>query len=331
MSTARFVGALVLCANVAAGAQSDSRCSADAEDLRLSALGSIAQMEPDQIMPVLQKILERRDECSITLRRRVVEMVARSRDPQKVDVLLRVARGDASDVIRRQAVQSLSQVNSDRTAAALDSIFANSTSIEMQDAALQGLSRQTSPSGRVTLRRVAESSTLPIEVRGRAVSYLGSGRRTTDDQSYLMALFGKTTSPELRESIMRAAANPRTPETTQWLLGIARDKNQEIELRRSAVRTVGQSIPSAESLRSSTSGLELKDLLALYDEFKGQPEMQAQLLDVYTQRSEVAATDKILQIASAEPNIDLRRRAVSRLGQRRDPRVTQFLIDIVNK
>jgi hypothetical protein len=59
--------------------------------------------------------------------------------------------------------------------------------------------------------------------------------------------------------------------------------------------------------------------------------MQEQLLDVLAQRPESAATDKLIQIASDEGNTTLRRRAVQRLGQRRDPRVRQFLLDMVNK
>jgi hypothetical protein len=142
---------------------------------------------------------------------------------------------------------------------------------------------------------------------------------------YLMDLYGKTNGPELRQAIVRSLAYQRTSESMSWLMSIARDRNQEIELRQVALRN------AASSNGSGSAALEIKELLAIYDEFARQPDMQEQLLDVLAQRPESAATDKLIQIASDEGNVSLRRRAVQRLGQRHDPRVHQFLLDMVNK
>lgn len=269
----------------------------------------------------LEKLLERRDECSVSLRRQAVELLARSRDPERVELMLRVARTDPSSMVRRQAVQSLAQVNTDRSTALLDSIFTHATDSDVAELALRGLAQQSSPAARASLRRIAESSALPTEQRVRAVSYLGSSRRMPEDVKYLMDLYGKTSGPELRQAIVRSLAYQRTPESMSWLMSIARDRNQEIELRQVALRNAAQ----------SSNGLEIKDLLAIYDEFARQPDMQEQLLDVLAQRPESAATDKLIQIASDEGNTTLRRRAVQRLGQRHDPRVRQFLLDMVNR
>ena len=59
--------------------------------------------------------------------------------------------------------------------------------------------------------------------------------------------------------------------------------------------------------------------------------MQGQLLDILAQRPQSAATDKLIQIADDGENLTLRRKAIQRLGQRRDPRVRQFLVDIVSR
>ncbi|MDB4913192.1 MAG: hypothetical protein JWM95_836 [Gemmatimonadetes bacterium] len=130
---------------------------------------------------------------------------------------------------------------------------------------------------------------------------------------------------------MRAVASQRSPEVTKFLLDVVRDKSSDIELRKAALRNMSNGIPSADSRSANASGLEVKDLLALYKEFNGQTELQEQLLDVYSNRTEAAATDTLLQIAQDEQNLSLRKRAISRLGRRRDARVTQFLVDLVNK
>ncbi|MEO5818185.1 MAG: HEAT repeat domain-containing protein [Gemmatimonadaceae bacterium] len=325
MSSSRILCALLLLAPAVSSAQSTA-CSNDADDVRRAALVGIMQMESSQILPVLEKLLERRDDCSVSLRRQAVELLARTREPERLDIMVRVARTDPSGVVRRQAVQSIAQVNTERSAALLDSIFASATDTDVSEMALRGLAQQTSPAARTALRRIAESTTLTTEIRVRAVNQIGSGRRTPEDIQYLKDLYGKTTSQQLREGILRSVSYQRSTESLNWLLGVARDRNSEIELRQVALRSAGQYWD-----RGNSAGLEVKDLLALYDEFKSQPEMQDQMLDVLAQRPESAATDKLIQIASDGENMQLRRRAIQRLAQRRDPRVRQFLLDVVSR
>jgi HEAT repeat protein len=294
-------------------------CPTDDDEARLTALQGIVQLDPDQVLPVLQKLLARTDGCSVGLRRRAVYMVAQTKEEERADILLRVASVDPSTEVRREAVQWLSQVNTERAARALDSILFNARDADIRDKALYALSQHRSPVARQALRRFAEATSIPTELRVRAVTYIGSGRRGGDESDYLRGLFGRTVSPELREAIVQAVANQKTPDRTAWLLGVARDRTQELEPRKRALFYAGQ------------SGVELRELLPLYDEMAGQTEMQDQMLYVYAQRKEPEATDKLMQVAKAEKVPELRKRAIYWLGQRRDPRVKQFLLDILNQ
>ena len=297
----------------------EKRCPTEDDDMRLAALTGLMQLDADQVLPVLQKLLERRDTCSVSLRRRAVYMVAQTREEERSDILLRVASTDPSPEVRREAVGWLSQVNTERAAHALDSILFSATDADIRDKALYALAQHRSPSARVSLRRFAEMPSIPTELRARAIYYIGQGRRSGDESEYLRGLFWKTASPELRESVIQAVANQKTPDRTTWLLGIAKDKNQELEPRKKALFYAGQ------------GGVELRELLPLYDELAGQTEMQDQMLYVYAQRKEPEATDKLLHIARSEKNPDLRRKAVFWLGQRKDPRVKQFLLDLLSQ
>ncbi len=299
--------------------QNEKRCPTDDDDMRLAALAGIMQIDPDQVLPVLQKLLARRDECSVSLRRRAVLMVAQTKDEERADILLNVARTDPSIEVRREAVLYLSRVNTERAAKALDSILVNATDADIRERALSALSQHTSPTARLALRHFAEQTTVPTELRVHAVNYMANGRRSGEDGEYLRALFSKTASPEIREAIIRAIANQKSPDRTAWLLGIARDRSQEIDVRKQALFHAGQTNP------------ELKDLLPLYEEFGGQTEMQDQMLYVYQQRKESEATDKLLQIAKTEKNPELRRSAIRWLGTRKDPRVKQFLLDLISQ
>jgi hypothetical protein len=323
---------------IAMGAQTlrtESRCPTEDDDMRLTALAGIMQLDPDQVLPVLQNILDRKDECSIRLRKKAVTMVAQTKEEERADILLHVASADPSAEVRREAVQWLSSVNTERAAKALDSILFNAVDADTRDRALSALSQHRSPSARASLRKFAEQANIPTDLRVRAVYYIAQGRRTGDEAEYLRTLFNKTASPEIREAIIQGVANQRTPDRTSWLLGIARDRNQEIEIRKKALYYAGQA-PCCNGSFGQTSNvpsytLELKDLLPLYDEFNGQQEMQEQMLYVYAQRRETEATDKLLAIAKAEKNPELRRKAVSWLAQRKDPRVKQFLLDLLKQ
>ena len=59
--------------------------------------------------------------------------------------------------------------------------------------------------------------------------------------------------------------------------------------------------------------------------------MKEQLIFVYSQRHESDAVDALMEIARTETDRDLRKKAIFWLSQSHDPRVAQFLLDIINK
>jgi HEAT repeat protein len=294
-------------------------CPTADDEYRMIALQGIQRLDPDQVLPVLQKLLARTDDCSVKLRQRAVYMVAQTKEEERSDILLRVASADPNANVRRDAVQWLAEVNTERAAKALDSILFNATDPDIRERALQALAQHRSPAARASMRKFAEQTNIQTDLRMRAVWNIAtSPRKLGDENEYLRGLFNKTASPELRETIIEGIAQLKAPDRTAWLLSVARDKKQETEVRKKALFVAGQ------------SGIELKDLLNLYDEMNGQPDMQEQMIYVYRQRREPEATDKLMQIAKTEKNPELRKRAISALSDRKDPRVRQFLLDIVN-
>ena len=105
----------------------------------------------------------------------------------------------------------------------------------------------------------------------------------------------------------------------QWLMNIAVNPKEDIELRKKALFLAGQ------------AGVSIQELAALYDRI-GDNELKDHLIFVLSQRqSDRAATDKMFDIAKNEKDPELRKKAIFWLGQSRDPRVQQFLIDLINK
>jgi hypothetical protein len=52
---------------------------------------------------------------------------------------------------------------------------------------------------------------------------------------------------------------------------------------------------------------------------------------VFSQRKESTAVDKLMAIAKTDQNIEMRKTALYWLGQKNDPRVKQFIQDLIMK
>jgi len=56
-----------------------------------------------------------------------------------------------------------------------------------------------------------------------------------------------------------------------------------------------------------------------------------QLIQLYAQRADPQATDKLLDIAKKGTDPDMRRMAISALSRKNDPRTKQLLLEIIDK
>ncbi|HEX5829489.1 MAG TPA: hypothetical protein VFY16_00820, partial [Gemmatimonadaceae bacterium] len=62
-------------------------CPREDDDARAAALNALLQMDAERAMPLLRKVLARRDECSELLRRRAVFIVAQKKSPESAELL----------------------------------------------------------------------------------------------------------------------------------------------------------------------------------------------------------------------------------------------------
>ena len=124
---------------------------------------------------------------------------------------------------------------------------------------------------------------------------------------------------DLKEKILFSLSQQKGAGNDQWLMSIALNAQEDIELRKKALFWAGQ------------SGVAISELSRLYDRMSD-TEMKEQIIFVLSQRQrDPAAMDKMFDIAKNEKNSELRKKAIFWLGQSRDPRVQQFLMDLINK
>jgi HEAT repeat protein len=296
-----------------------SGCSRGDDDTREAALEALMQMNSDQALPILRQVLAKQDGCSVNLRKKAVFVVSQKRGDEATEILLDAARRDPSREVRGEAIQWLGQSRSPRASIALDSILQSSRDEEIVKKAIFALSQSRDERSAQALRRLAQDDRSSAEVRGQAVFWLGQSFRDPENMRFLRDLFGSTNSEEIRGQVLMALAQNGGPQGIRWLIDLARDKSTSIEARKNALFWAGQ------------NGRDLSQLLSLYDEMRGQQEMQNQLIFVYSQRRESGATDKLMSIATEESNKELRKQAIFWLGQKKDPRIAKFLLDLINK
>jgi HEAT repeat protein len=287
------------------------------DDVRVAALNGLLQMDEGNALPILKKVLARRDACSTALRRKAVFIVSQKRTAETEDVLLDVARNDPDPEVRQQAVFWLSQVGSDRAVSALDSILRTATDVELQDKAIFALSQIHNARAGQILRDYAGNERASDETREKAIFWLGQ-QHAPENAAFLRSLYGKLATEDLKEKVIFSLSQMGGPENGRWLMDIALNEREPVEMRKKALFWAGQ------------TGGNLDQLVGLYDRMQNE-EMKDQLIFVYSQRHEPAALDKLIQIAKTEQDTELRKKALFWLGQSHDPRAAQVLLEIINQ
>ncbi len=300
------------------GHRKGSRDRCDNEDeTQAAALNALLSMDADRAVPILKKVLARRDEGSVCLRRKAVFMVSQHETPETEDILLAAARSDPDREVREQAVWWLSQVDSPKAVAALDSILRSSADPVLQDKAIFALSQQDAPKARQALRDFALRSNVSEDLREKAIFWIGQGD-DPDRLNFLKTLYTQLKNESARDKILFSVSQIEGRESERWLMQVAGDVNEDIELRKKALFWVGQ---------SDSPGV---DLYNLYEKMPSR-EMKEQLIFVYSQRDEKAAVDKLFSIARTETDAKLRSKAIFWLGQSGDPRAADFLASLLEK
>ena len=254
----------------------------DGDDERDAALQALMQMDPASAIPVLKKIMARRDECSALLRRKAVFQISQQRSDEREDMLLNAARNDPDREVRKQAVFWLSQVNTPKALNAIQEILNNSNDPTLQENALFALSQQRSARAGQILREWAMGNR-SIALREKAIFQL-SQQRDPENGRFLRELYTKVDEDRIKRQVLFALSQRRGEGNEKWMLDIALDPKENIEVRKQALFFAGQ------------NGMAVQDLIALYDKLT-ERQLKEYSIFVFSQRRETAVVDKMMEIA----------------------------------
>ena len=294
------------------------------DDERAAAMNALMQMNAERALPIIKAVLAKKDECSADLREKAVFLLSQKRTSETEDMMLDVVRNDPSREVRKKAVFWMGQLNTDRAAQALVQMLESpGVDEEIRKQAIFALMQQRSEVGRTAVRRIAEDARSPQELREQAVFWLGQ-QRSTENATFLRNLFDRlaaapagSNGENIRQKILFSLSQMRGQGNDEWLMQVAADSKHSVETRKQAIFSAGQ------------AGVSTAELVALYPRLN-ERELKEQLIWVLSEKRDEAAFTRLMQIAKSDPDRELRKKAIFWLGQSNDPRVKDFLLEIIN-
>jgi len=296
-----------------------AQCDREDQAVRAEAIKSLANTDPASLAPIAKRVLAKKDACSAPLRRTVVYLLGQSGDNDAPAILRDVALNDSEPEVRSTAIQYLARSPSDIAVNTLDEVLRTSTDQGVQRAAARALAANPSPRARQAVRALIERTDAPERLRIEAVGGFEDSQRTTDeDAAYLRTVYTKIDNPRVKARIARVIGQLGGDTNDQWLLGLMRNNDEPLEVRTAALSRV------------ASRKMPIGDAVKLYATVADR-EMRQQLINIYGQRTEPEATDKLLDIVKNDTDYNLRRQAIGALQRKNDPRATKLLLELIDK
>lgn len=132
------------------------------DDIKLLALNSLMQQEPEKALPVLRTFIF--SDKPIELRRRALFVLGQSKAPGAQELLSEIATKSSDPELQRAAVQTLATTRGKEAAPELVKIYRDSTDHNVKRAALSGLFITRDASGLVDLARSEKDLNMKREI-----------------------------------------------------------------------------------------------------------------------------------------------------------------------
>jgi HEAT repeat protein len=168
------------------------------------------------------------------------------------------------------------------------------------------------------MRALIENNGTSEQLRITALDAFDRDRSTLDDASWLRSIYAKVESARIKARIVSAVARVGGDQNEQWLLSLAKNEDESIDVRQSALRFVARSA-------------DIANLNKFYDGVSARP-LREEIVSALGDRKEPEATDKLIDIARNGTDPQVRRSAINTLTRKaaKDPRTNKLLLDLIS-
>ena len=276
--------------------------SGDDEDLKLMAINGLMNSDPEQAIPMLEKVLA--GNASPRVKERALFVLAQSSSPRARKLIADYARGAKDPELQEKAIHYLG-LNGSANGALLAEIYAGSTSSDVKRKVLHAFMLSGDKQRVLELARTEKNP----ELRQDAVRQLGlMGARTE-----LWEMYRTETAAPVREAALQALFLAGDAE---HVLEVARQE-KDPALRKDAIHKLG--------LMGPEKGGDA--LVSIYRSERDPELKRAAIQGLFLQNNGKA----LVEIARSEKDPQLKSDAVSKLSLMRDKDATDYMIEILNR
>ena len=272
------------------------------EDLKLMAINSLLNSDPERAVPLLEKFLK--TGSSPKLKERALFVLAQSGAPRAREILAQVARGNSDPELQEKALHYLGIFGGRANRELLAEIYASpSSSVEVKERILHSFM----VSGERDKILAAAKGEKDARLRSAAVHQLG----VMGARGELWQLYQNESSAEVKRSILQGLF---LAGDADHILELARAETSP-ELRREAIRKLGV------MGKEKTGGA----LVTIYRSEKDGNLRRAAIDGLFVQNNAHA----LIEIARAEKDPELKREAVKKLSVMNNREATDYLIELL--
>ena len=274
------------------------------EELKLLAIQALQNSDPEQAVPMLQKILQ--GTGSPALKERALFVLAQSNSAKARDVLVNIAKGNGGTPdVQMKAIQYLGIHGGPESRAALADIYKSTSDVDVKRRILRAF---MVAGEKDRLLSVAQTEQNP-DLRTEAVRQLGVMGAADE----LMTMYRKESSVEVKKQILQAMF---TGGNAARMIELAKSE-QNPELRRTAVRNLGL-------MGGKDTGAALADI---YSTDKDPAIRQAVIQALFIQNN----AESLVALARKEQDPAMKKDIVQKLSLMNSKVATDYLLELLNK
>lgn len=272
------------------------------DDLKLMALQSLQHSDPEQAIPMLEKLLE--GSASPRLKERALFVLAQSNSARAREVLKGYAKGNSTPELQSNAIRYLGIHGGKESRAALAEIYGATSDV---DAKRQILRAFMIAGEKDRLLAAAQTEQNP-ELRREAVRQLG----VMGAHEELWSMYQKEGSVDVKKQILQAMF---VGGNATRMIELAKNE-QNPELRRTAVRNLGM-----------MGGKNTGDaLVEIYGRDKDAPVRKAVVQALFIQDNAAA----LVSLARKEEDPAMKKDIVQKLSNMRSKIATDYMLELLN-
>ena len=271
------------------------------EDLKLFAIQALGEQDPEQAVPMLEKLI--RGNSSSKIKKRAMFVLAQMSDPRARRLLAETAKDDAHPELQASAIQYLGVHGGSENRALLSEVYQATTDARVKKRVLHAWM----VSGEEERILQAATGEKDPEIRRAAIHQLG----VMGADAELSALYARETSPEVKKSILQAMF---VGGGSDRLLELAKTE-RDPALRRVAVRNLGL-------MGERKTGAALVEI---YNSDKDPAIRKAVIEGLFLQNN----AEALVALARKESDPQLKRAIVERLSLMRSKVATDYLMELL--